>query len=108
MTDIQIQQNQDALTRAANGQSVMNYSIIFTGFEAKGIAIADIHPRENVFTFNAWKALGRSVRKGQHGVKAVTFVAVNGKESDGDTKSSGFRIARTVTVFHISQTEVTA
>jgi len=30
------------------------------GFAAKGIPESEIKPRENVFTFNAWKALGSS------------------------------------------------
>lgn len=96
----------ESLTRAVSGQSVMNYSSIFEGFAAKGIAIEDIKPRENVFTFNAWKALGRQVRKGEHGVKAVTFVLVAGKQ-DAETgeKKSGFRMPRTTTVFHVSQTD---
>jgi hypothetical protein len=57
----------------------MNYSAIFQGFMAKGIAETDIKPRENVFTFHAWKALGRSVKRGEHGVKVVTFIAPIGK-----------------------------
>lgn len=97
---------QESFNRAVIGQSVMNYPAIFEGFEAKGIPPADIKPRENVFTFWAWKAVGRRVKKGEHGVKATTFVAVSGKQdaSTGESKS-GYRMARTVTVFHISQTE---
>ena len=106
MTEIQLQHSQESLTRAVSGQSVANYSAIFEGFMAKGIAIEDIKPRENVFTFNAWKALGRVVRKGEHGVKAVTFVPVSGKqETETSDKSAGYRMPRTVTVFHVSQTD---
>ena len=53
----------EALERARASQALTNYPAIYAGFMAKGIAEADIKPRENVFTFNAWKALGRSVRK---------------------------------------------
>jgi hypothetical protein len=70
----------EALTRAVQGQSVMNYASIFQGFTAIGIPESEIKPRENVFTFWAWKAVGRRVKKGQHGVKAVTFVPVGSKE----------------------------
>jgi hypothetical protein len=80
MTTQEIQQ--EALTRAASGQSVMNYAGIFQGFMAMGIAESDIRPRENVFTFWAWKALGRRVMKGQHGVKACTFVPVKGQREE--------------------------
>src|SRR3974390_1837585 len=70
----------EALSRAAQGQSLTNWPAIFAGFTAKGIPEADIKPRENVFTYHAWRALGRQVRKGEHGVKAVTFVSTKGKE----------------------------
>lgn len=52
---------QEALTRAVSGQSCSNFPAIFAGFAAKGIPESEIEPRENVFTFNAWKALGRVV-----------------------------------------------
>ena len=55
---------QEALGRARTGESFSNYPAIFTGFMDKGIPEAEIIPRENVFTFHAWKALGRVVKKG--------------------------------------------
>ena len=97
----------EALDRARTGQSVANYAAIYSGFMAKGIAESDIKPRENVFTFNAWKALGRSVKKGEHGVKITTFVNVDGRESDDGTESESYRMPKTVTVFHILQTAET-
>jgi antirestriction protein ArdC len=87
-----------------------NYPAIFEGFMAKGIAEADIKPRENVFTFNAWKALGRSVKKGEHGVKVVTFIDRKVTDHDratGQQVERSFRSPHTRTVFHISQTETT-
>ena len=57
----------EALGRAVQGQSGSNYPAIFEGFLAKGIAEADIKPRENVFTFEAWRALGRHVKRGDGG-----------------------------------------
>ena len=59
----------ESLARAQNGDVNSNYAIIMREFMARGIASADINPRENVLTFNAWKALGRHVRKGEHGVR---------------------------------------
>ena len=59
----------EALNRAMHGQSTSNLGEIIKGFKAMGIAEPDIRPRENVFTFWAWKALGRQVRKGEHGVR---------------------------------------
>jgi hypothetical protein len=94
----------EALDNARNGQSVMNYAAIFQGFTAMGIAEADIEPRVNVLTFHAWKAVGRSVKKGQHGVKVCTFVPIKDKETGEVTG----RRAHTTVVFHITQTEETS
>src|ERR1700758_1644039 len=101
----------EALERARASQALTNYPAIFAGFMAKGIAEADIKPRENVFTFEAWKALGRSVRKGEHGVKVVTFITCETKEHDpvtGEEKATSYRRPHTTTVFHITQTELTS
>jgi len=99
----------EALSRAVGNQSLTNWPTIFAGFMAKGIREADIRPRENIFTYHAWRALGRQVRRGEHGVKITTFVAIKGKE-DKDT-NPGTKPKRrasrpwTATVFHISQTD---
>ena len=97
----------EALGRATTNAALTNYPAIFQGFLEKGIAEADIRPRVNVFTFNAWKALGRSVRKGEHGVKVFTFISTTRtvEGADGEQKQVGGRVARTTTVFHVSQTE---
>jgi hypothetical protein len=98
----------EALQRATEGDSVANFPAIYSGFMAKGIAETDIRPRENVLTFHAWKAKGRSVKKGEHGVKVTTYVMV-GEERDGagTVTKQGYRTAKTAVVFHISQTEPT-
>jgi len=97
---------QEALSRAVSGQSLSNFPAIFQGFAAKGIPESEIKPRENVFTFDAWKALGRYVRKGEHGVKVVTFLETLSKETDPDTgERKLIRRPWTTTVFHVSQTE---
>jgi len=86
------------------GQIRVSKSAIFQGFIAKGIPESEIRPRENVFTFDAWKALGRYVRKGEHGVKVVTFIECR-KENKVTGEKESFRRPWTTTVFHISQTE---
>src|SRR5271157_2514197 len=97
---------QEALTRAISDQTMSNYPAIYQGFIAKGIPESEIRPRENVFTFHAWKALGRYVRKGEHGVKVVTFIETKSKEVDQDTGEPKFiRRPWSTTVFHVSQTE---
>lgn len=94
----------ESLKRAVHGQSFSNFPAIFQGFAAKGIPEAEIKPRENVFTFQAWKALGRVVRKGEHGVKVTTFIEST-KENRETGEKESFRRPWTTTVFHVSQTE---
>jgi hypothetical protein len=104
-----------ALSNAKADRSLMNYPAIFEGFAEMGIALDDIQPRENVFTYNAWLALGRQVRKGAHGVKVLTWIKAEGKDGNKDAapteangESHAFRFARSTTVFHISQTDAVA
>ncbi|MCR4300690.1 MAG: ArdC family protein [Sulfuricaulis sp.] len=97
---------QQALSNARNNASMANYAAIFEGFAAKGIPADQIEPRVNVFTFHAWKALGRSVRKGEHGVKVCTYVPMDKVvEENGERKVEAWRAPRMTTVFHISQTD---
>ena len=103
----QSQVQQEALYRAQNSPSMSNYPAIFQGFAEKGIAMDDIRPRENVFSFHAWKALGRRVRKGEHGVRIATIRTGNKteKQPDGTEIQVGFSSPWHVTVFHVSQTD---
>jgi antirestriction protein ArdC len=98
----------EALSRALTGQSWSNFPAIIQGFTARGIPENEIMPRENVFTYQAWKALGRQVRKGEHGVKVITFIKRDKKVKDTETdevKIKTYSMPRTVSVFHISQTD---
>src|SRR6202795_2684456 len=100
------QSSPESLKRAVSGQSFSNFPAIFQGFAAKGIPESEIKPRDNVFTFDAWKALGRVVRRGEHGVEVVTFIESRSKETDADTgERKVIRRPWTTTVFHVSQTE---
>lgn len=108
MTSTELQAQ--ALANATQSQSWSNYPAIFAGFAEKGIPESEIKPRENVFTFHAWKALGRSVKKGEHGVKIVTWVNIAPAKPDPvtgeqDARKMGGRKPPTTTVFHVSQTE---
>ena len=93
--------NQEALDRATQERSLANYGAIYHGFTEKGIALADITPRVNVFTYNAWLAKGRQVMKGEKGVKVVTWVPIKDKVTGEVTG----RRPKDTTVFHISQTK---
>lgn len=97
------QQQAEALNRAENGQSRRNYAAIVDGFAERGITAI---PRVDVFSYNAWRAQGRQVRKGQHGVKIVTFIKCTAKRPDPATgERETYSRPRTVAVFHISQTD---
>ena len=61
------------------------WPVIIAGFVAKGIPEHEIRPRENVFTYHAWRALGRQVRRGEHGVKVTTWIPAAGKEETDPT-----------------------
>ena len=98
----------EALSRALTGQSWSNFPAIIQGFKARGIPEDQILPRENVFTYQAWKELGRQVRKGKHGIKVVNFIKRDKKVKDTGTdevKIKTYSMPRTVSVFHISQTD---
>ena len=100
------QETQDqALHNATTNMSARNYGLIFDGFTDKGIPTEDIKPRVNIFTYNAWRALDRQVRKGEKGVKICTFVLMTKKNQDEPEKKDSFRRPRNVAVFHISQTD---
>jgi len=112
------QMQREALDRAVSGQTLSNWPAIFAGFMAKGIPESEIKPRENVFTYHAWRAIGRQVRRGEHGVKVCTFVTVQGANSKEDVdgiatndvdgtnpRKLGYRRPWTATVFHVSQTD---
>jgi len=88
-----------ALGRAREGRTCTNDLLIIAAYAAKGI---DAHPRLDVFTFNAWKALHRHVRKGEHGVRVLTYAHKDTVKSDGTTEEHSFPTS--AVVFHVTQT----
>lgn len=88
-----IKAGQATVNKAQRGMSIHNDTIVIAAFQERGI---EATPRVDVFTFNAWLAKGRVVRKGQKGVKIVTFFE----------KPDGAKVSRSVTVFHVSQTDL--
>ncbi|MCP3050725.1 ssDNA-binding domain-containing protein [Xanthomonas euvesicatoria pv. allii] len=96
---------EQALMNAVGQSSTANYAAIVEGFLQLGIAPEDIRPRENIFTFNAWRALGRVVRRGQHGVRVVTVLPCTKKDAITGIELDVKKVRRT-TVFHISQTDL--
>jgi hypothetical protein len=96
---------QEALQRARSFEPNANDTIVLMEFVGRGIPFDEIRPRENVFTFHAWKALGRSVKKGEHGVHLTTWIPVASQDRDGEEQPRVFTRPKTAVVFHISQTE---
>ena len=94
-----------ALFRAQNGQSEKNDTTVIAGFSAKGLAVENIDPRANVFTYNIWLYadvngfINRQVRKGEKSVKVLTFYE--------DDKTKEKKVSR-ASLFHISQTDAIA
>jgi len=99
----------EALSRAVSSNSWTNYPAIFAGFEAMGIPASNILPRENVLTYHAWRAKGRQVKRGEHGVKVTSWYPLPDKKRDKDNpdeKPAKKVRPVTATVFHISQTKL--
>ncbi len=99
-----------ALNRAENGNSIANYALIFDGFMAMDIPEDQIRPRENVFTWGAWKAKGRQPRRDERKkfVTVNTWRPVFGQidQGDGSTrKGKTGMVPTTARVYHESQTE---
>ncbi|OVZ77671.1 DUF3560 domain-containing protein [Yersinia kristensenii] len=95
----------ESLTRAVSNQSTANYKAIIDGFLERGIEVEEIKPRENVFTFNAWKALGRVVKKGERGIAICTVIHC--KKIDPETgEEKDVSKPQKTRVFHISQTQL--
>lgn len=99
-----------ALNRAENGNSLANFGLIFEGFMAMDIPEDQIRPRENVFTWGAWKAKGRQPRRDERAnyVTVNTWRPVFGDvtQRDGSTKKGKTgMVPTTARVYHESQTE---
>jgi len=89
-----------ALGRAREGRTCTNDLLIIAAYAAKGI---DAHPRLDVFTFNAWKALHRHVRKGEHGIRVLTYAHKDTVKFDGTMEEDSFPVS--AVVFHVTQTD---
>ena len=98
------QLQQEALSRATGSQALSNLPTIYGEFIARGIAECEILPRVNVFTFHAWRALGRTVRRGEHGVHITTWVPMSRTSESGEKIAIGRR-PKSAVVFHVSQTD---
>jgi hypothetical protein len=102
----------ETLARIQSGFS-KNDLVVVEAFAAAGVDPADIAPRENVLTFNAWKATDRRVAKGAKSLRVTVYVPKrggsaddaddNGTDENGKKKRGGM-IPKTARLFHVSQT----
>lgn len=99
------EKQQEALARARSNTALSNYPAIIRGFMERGIPQHDIKPRENIFTYQAWKALGKHVLKGEHGIKIITWLTTEKEKEndDGTVEVVTSKRPWTTTVFHESQ-----
>ena len=107
LTDKQREIAEEAYHRATSSDRMSNYGAVYAGFEAMGIDANEIIPRENVLTYHAWRAKGRQVKRGEHGVKITTWIPIVPKADKG-AGTKEVRLAmrpKTAVVFHVSQTE---
>jgi hypothetical protein len=95
----------EALQRATQGNSLTNLPTVYREFMDRGIPEAEIIPRVNVLTYRAWQAKGRQVRKGEKGVKVITYAPVTRKNDDTGEKETVGKRPWSATVFHVSQTD---
>ena len=94
---------QEALRRAQDNSSAHNEASVIEQFVDRGLDAQDVKPRENVLTYNAWRAKGRQVRRGEKGVRITTWIPITRSTPSGKVKD-GVR-PKTASVFHITQTD---
>ena len=87
--------------RSFQGYSVANAAAVVHGLAARG---CHCEPYADVFTFARWRAQGRTVRKGQHGIRLP--VIVHGESTDKDTgETRTYSLRRASFVFCRCQTD---
>jgi len=92
---------ENMLSRIETGISG-NDVIVINEFSMRGI---DAIPRVDTFTYRAWVAKGRQVRKGEHGVKIPVYIRMEKKGKKPGDKPESYTRPRSTTVFHKSQTD---
>lgn len=95
----------EALQRAEQGSSSKNDAIVVEAFRKRGFH--GVVPRRDALTYHAWRAKDRQVRRGEKGVRIVTWVPIGKAELDPVTGEEKARKKRPkyASVFHVSQTD---
>ena len=96
----------EALERAVNGNSPANDAIVIGAFTKRGLPLCEIKPRVNVFTYFAWIAKGRQVKKGEKAVRVNVVIDLPAElDENGKVTRLAHPVRRTACVFHVSQTK---
>lgn len=96
------QMQRAALERARAPRFGPNLGIVLAECARRGFLDPPPVPGRTVLTFNAWRALGRTVRRGEHGIRIPVVIPT---AHDPETGEPGRRIIKTAAVFHVSQTD---
>ena len=97
-TDERNARREESLSRAIGTLQSQNDSVVEMHYAAQGIQAT---PRVDVFTYNAWQALGRQVRKGEHGCRLTVWIHPSPSATNKEPKP----FPKSTTVFHVSQTD---
>jgi hypothetical protein len=92
-----------ALARASNPQSMINMATVIEAAARRGLA--DARPGENVLTFNAWKARGRVVIKGEKALCSLPVIGSRDVRDPATGETETRKMAFKAAVFHVSQTK---
>jgi len=90
--------SEESLSRAIGTIQSQNDSVVEAHYAALGIHAT---ARTDVFTYNAWRALGRQVRKGEHGCRLTVWI----HPTSTDPAKVNKPFPKATTVFHVSQTD---
>jgi antirestriction protein ArdC len=96
------QMQRAALERARNPRLGPNIARVLAECAERGFVDPPPVPGRTVLTFTAWRALGRTVRRGERGIRIPVVIPT---PNDPETGEPGRRIIHTAAVFHVSQTD---
>lgn len=105
--------NENSLANASRHAPNSNDIPVIMEFQTRGLSSDKVHtfgPEQNVYTYNAWQAKGRQVRKGERSVRCTVWipVVVKGKPDairESDRKDRTRSRMHNACLFHISQTD---
>jgi len=105
--------NEESLVNGSRCQPNSNDMPVIMEFEGKGIPADQVNtfgPDQNVYTYNAWQAQDRQVRKGEKSVTCTVWipVVVKGKPDairEADRKDRTRSRMHNACLFHVSQTD---